>query len=458
MTQIWPHRLRFLVGWLAVLLPVVPFYVLLFRESQNFPQADDYGAVLHYLNGFVTTQGAQARLVYFFSAQHFQYKVLFEQALFLADLKLTGQVDFALLQRCGDLFVLLTAIVLWLLFRPTRTTLPSRLLLFAPVVFLVFAPGYEETLDWTMGALQNLPVIFFSLLCLYLLRFERRWAFVVACLSLVCAIASSGNGFFLAIVAFAYLLQQKRPARAAWWTVVTISMGFVYAYHYIWYPIAAHPPGHHPLLVFTLFPFAFLGAAAVQLAPSLILGFLLLALTAALSSGQWRRTDPGTFYAAAFLIVTALGVTLTRHNLGIHAALPSRYAIYSQLLLALLYMAALHLGLDRLLKPARRRIALAAFAALAVIYCGANDVVRAQALHQRMQFIRLHYAGWKRAPSEGPLLPNEAPGLKTTAFSEFTAGATLIFKQSIELGIYKPPAVDSLSLPADTSHASQPKR
>ena len=192
-----------------------PFYVLLFRESQNFPQADDYGAVLHYLNGFVTTQGAHARLVYFFSAQHFQYKVLFEQALFLADLRLTGQVDFALLQRCGDLFVLLTAIVLWLLFRPTRTTLPSRLLLFAPVVFLVFAPGYEETLDWTMGALQNLPVIFFSFLCLYLLRFERRWAFVVACLSLICAIASSGNGFFLAIVAFAYLLQQKQPARAA---------------------------------------------------------------------------------------------------------------------------------------------------------------------------------------------------------------------------------------------------
>ena len=47
--------------------------------------------------------------------------------------------------------------------------LNRRLLEFLPISFLFFSLTYWENLNWTTTALVNIPVIFFSLLAIYLL-------------------------------------------------------------------------------------------------------------------------------------------------------------------------------------------------------------------------------------------------------------------------------------------------
>ncbi len=53
-------------------------------------------------------------------------------------------------------------------------------------------------------------------------------------------------------------------------------------------------------------------------------------------------------YAAFFVVLTAVGLGTVRHDLGLSGAFASRYYIYSQLLIILLYMGSVRIYLIRL--------------------------------------------------------------------------------------------------------------
>ena len=428
-----------------VSLAVLAFYAILFRESVNLPEMDDYDAILGFLNAFVTTRGFASRLFLFLASEHVQYKLFFEHAVLVAELGLTGHVNFFFLQQLGNLFVLPLVFVLWLGFRPPTSSFANRLLLFTPVVLLLFSPRYTDTLNWAMGSLQNLTVIFFSLLCLYLLCLQHKAAFPAACVAMVFAVASSGNGFFLALTALPLLLQQGQRARAVIWSGIIFCLGLLYSYHYVLNRMPTASGERHPVLNILLFPFVFLGAAALRWKLSLLLALLLLGLAAFMAAKRWRRLDPMTFYLMIFIVITALGVGVTRHNFGLNAALTSRYSIYSQLLLALLYMAALHLGIDRLLPSMQRRFALASLAAIALIYCGLSDLFEVRVLHKRTQLIREHYVAWTLTPEAVSLVPDEDANLWTPGMIEFRKRAVIALRRSGELGIYYPPRAAEVS-------------
>ena len=400
---------------------------------------DDFDAVLAFLNIFFSLHGLRSRLHYFLSTQHVQYKLFFEHLVFLLEVDLTGHVNFLFLQQFGNLFVLLAAIVLWRMFRPPAHRGGHRLLLFAPVLLLFFAPRYGDTVNWAMGSLQNLTVVFFSLAAIDLVHRRGRAAFAGACASLVLAIASSGNGFFLACVGLLALLQQRRRSAAMLWTLATLVMAALYSYHYN--PALTPSPftPDHPAIVALLFPFTFLGAALGRIKFSVPFALLLLAFAGLLLSHRWRRRDPATFYAVLFILITAFGVDITRHQFGLDAALALRYTIYSQLFVGLLYMAALNLGLDRLLSRPRARLLLLSFAAIAAVFCLVCDLTEIQRLDRRTSLIRSHYIAWRHDPLHTSLVPDEDPSLQDPGMLLFRHNAAISFVEAERRGLYHPP-------------------
>ena len=428
------------LAWLTLVAPITAFYAILYRESNNLPELDDYDAVLGFLNTFFTLHGTGQRLSFFLSSMHVQYKLLFEHLIFVVEAGLTGRVNFFFLQQLGNIFVLLIALVLWLLFEPPDRPDVNRLLLFSPVIFLVFSLQYAGTLDWAMGSLQNITVVFFALLCFYLLPLPRRGAFLAACLSLVCAIASSGNGFFVGLSGGLFLFQMRRRRRALAWVLLTAVMVGIYAYHYSAPPQPPSPHTAHQLRVILRFPIVFLGSTLGRLIPSLLLGSLLVLFALYLTiKQQWRTLDPRTFYMATFVLITALAVDYTRNFHGLRGAYVPRYRIYSQLSLAVLYMAALHLRVSRVLPRRLMRPALVAFAGSALFFCVYTDIFQYRLLHHRMQLVQNHYASWMCDGTHVSLVPDEDPAMEDPEMVVFRRRAVTTLQRSIDLGLYRPP-------------------
>jgi hypothetical protein len=158
-----------LVAAVLVTLPAVLFYGILFRHASKIPLNDDYEALLDFLNQMAQLKSASARASYFMAAQFNEYKLFFGHAVAWLQLSFFGQADFRVLSAIGNGFVLLLAILLWVMFLPGHKNLAHRTAFFIPVSYLLFELGYAETLNWAMPSLVNLPVLVFSLGTLYLL-------------------------------------------------------------------------------------------------------------------------------------------------------------------------------------------------------------------------------------------------------------------------------------------------
>ncbi len=426
--------------WLFALLslPVLSFYIVLTLNARNLPEMDDYDAILHFITQFTRTPGVSQKISYFIAFQHVQYKLWFEHAVVLLDYAITGKVNFLLLQQIGNAFVLLIAGVLWLMFRPPSRTKAERLLLFGPVLFLLFAPRYEETLDWAMAGLQNLAVLFFSMICVYLCGRKSNIAFVGACLAEVLAISSSLNGFGVAVICAAFFWQRGRK----WWAVSCslLALGALplYAYHYTAVAPEITLAPHEAVWRSLLLPIAFLGGALGK-QTAIAIGVVLVSGVAFLTWKRWYVADPTTMYAAYFVVLTGIGLGIARHDGGLSSAFASRYYIYSQLLIILVYTGVLRIYLVRLRESRWAKLSLSAFLACTLLFCVSSQVAEFRKLHARMTAIHDHYVGWVKTPAAVQLVSDQFIERPRPERDAYNAHAVKEFQEARAKGLYSPP-------------------
>ncbi len=87
-----------------VTLPAIIFYYILFRHVVNVPIADDYYALFNFLNHLTEAPNLSAKAYYLLVAQHNEYKLFFEHALFWVQVRSSGLIDLRLLCIVGDTF------------------------------------------------------------------------------------------------------------------------------------------------------------------------------------------------------------------------------------------------------------------------------------------------------------------------------------------------------------------
>jgi hypothetical protein len=194
-------------------LPAFAAYAILFLQIFSVPYQDDYHAIVAFSSGYQQSSDWKQKLLLVAADQHNEFKLVFEHSIVAIELALTHHLDFLILAILGDLALLPIAWLLWKIYRD------MGLRAFLPIPFVLFALTDWETLDWAMTGLQNIPVILFSLLSIYLLvrtkdRGLSKARATIACLSAILASLTSANGFLLAPVGLVILLGRRCYLRA----------------------------------------------------------------------------------------------------------------------------------------------------------------------------------------------------------------------------------------------------
>jgi hypothetical protein len=371
---------------LAVLLPAIVAFAILYRQGISVPYQDDYAAILEFAVNYDQSPALKTKLLHIATDQVNEYKLSFEHFITASDLELTHHVNFGLLTGLGNSFLLAIAYLLWRTYQEDEQDLDRRLLAFLPISLIFFSLTYWENLNWATTDLQNIPVVFFGLLAIYLLFPGRRFGpsrlqMLLACLSAALAACSSANGFLLGPVGLLIFLPRRAYAKSLWWCAAFALPFAAYLYHFSVPPHAVHWAVY---LTRPLFFLAFLGCAIPFRWPAALLGIGILAILGLAVRTRFDRTNPVGVYFAVWIIATATLVAWVRGALGF--GLTSRYSIYSILLLIFCYSFLEH-SLSRRWSLRGRKRFYAASVVAAVMLCVLADINAYRYLSERHRMI-----------------------------------------------------------------------
>jgi len=426
---------------LAVLFPAIISFGVLYRQALTVPYQDDYNAILAFAIGYQHLPDYQAKVLDIAAAQHNEYKLGFEHAIIASDLELTHHLNFAFFTAFGNCFLLAIGYLLWLTYSGAGD-LPSRLLRFLPISLLWFSLTYWENLNWAMTDLQNIPVIFFCLLALYLLIPTKPspatpLRMAAACIVAALAAFTSANGFMLALVGLLFLLFRRAYGRSLLWCASFVIPLAAYLYHYI-------PQSHEFHRFFYLtrpaFFFAFLGAAIPYRWVALLVGFGAVAVLLRALYARYYRTNPVAFSFTLWLLATACLVAWVRGAAGF--AITSRYSIYSVLFLIFCYAFLEHHLPRRSSVPNPRPFYAVALAAAFAIWLMGN-VSAYKNLGARQQMVFTGLALYRSAPeAHSPMIDPQVERLfpKEKKFEQVT------LTKAIQEGVYSLPSEQQIRL------------
>jgi hypothetical protein len=337
---------RLMLAICLILLPIISFYAILARRSVNVPFLDDYNGVLEFLEHFSALPNTWAKVGYVVLTQHNEYKTVFANSIIALQYGISGHPNFVLLSWLGNIFVLALFYLMWRYFLVEEENTSRRLLLFAPVAYLLFQLQYAETLNWSSPGLQNIPVLIFAFAAIAALFESNRRSFVLGCILMMFSIAASGNGFALLPVGIVMLFQKRAWRRLVLWTLTAGICAAVYFYHYNFHSSQQDPNRsvlHSTHYLNPIFTLSFMGSALSFRVPviknlSILCGALICVLILLMAKRRFDKSNPAFFNFSAFLVLTAIGVSGIRSKLGIEASLAGRYRIYSDILLICCYV------------------------------------------------------------------------------------------------------------------------
>jgi hypothetical protein len=322
----------------AVLLPAIVAMGILYQQALSAPFEDDYAVFLAFAGNYEQLPTLQGKLLDIATAQVNEYKLAFAHSIAAAEIELTHHLNFAILSTLGNLFLLPIGYFLWLTYQEEGIALNRRLLEFLPISLLFFSLTYWPNLNWATTALQNIPVVFFSLLAIYLLLPRKMLELtqarqLLACFAAAAAAFTSANGFLLGPVGLLIFFARREYARALVWCASFILPLAAYLYHYT-RPV--HSMDRAFYITRPLFFLAFLGCGAIPSRwPAAVLGLVILGILWLAVRSRYDRINPVAFYFMVWIVATALLVAWVRGAGGF--AIGSRYSIYSILLLIFCY-------------------------------------------------------------------------------------------------------------------------
>lgn len=339
---------KWFVGTLAA-ITVLYYAVTVLRYAYNFPYMDDYPVVVNFLNR-LPNAGTFGEKVALLLEQNNFHRLVLAKLIALAEVTLTGSVDFRVMQYVGLGALLGTA---WLLWRssesPGSDAIPSRngiakaevrLACFLPVLFLLFQFQGWNVAFWSIVAVSNVGAPALALLAFYLAHRGREgWAVGVG----LVALFTNGNGILvLPLLTICWLIQQR------WrWAASTLAGTLVALIFY--FQNYQNPSGTPLLALFSpekvvhllALDTAFLGALvyhpAVLWLP-ILLGSATVGWMLYLIWVRYDRQNPTLFWLLIFLHLTGLMLAVNRIQNDTSIVFASRYRNITALHIAATYL------------------------------------------------------------------------------------------------------------------------
>ena len=422
---------------LTVLLPAIAAYWILYRQALSAPFEDDYAVVLAFADNYDQLPTLRAKVLDIAAEQVNEYKLVFAHSIVATEIEVARHLNFAVLTTLGNLFLLPIGYFLWLTYQEDGIALNRRLLEFLPISFLFFSLTYWPNLNWATTALQNIPVVFFSLAAIYFLFPGKMLELtgsrlLLACLAAAMAAFASANGFLLGPVGLLILLPRRDYARSLAWCASFVLPLAAYLYHYSRVP---RPADIGSYVTRPLFFLAFLGCGAIPFRwPAAALGLVILGILWLAVRSRFDGVNPVAFYFTMWIMATALLVAWVRGAASF--AIGSRYSIYSILLLVFCYSFLAHYLPNRWPAFDQRRF-YAACLVLSVSLCLLADVHAYKKLAARRQMILAGIEHYRANPDSNS--PMNDPNLET-GFEEEQVFERETLTKSIRQHLYALPA------------------
>lgn len=320
-----------LLGVFLFVIPIAVYFFNIIYFSRNIPYLDDYDAVLGFLIDFKNEVSIFENIKRIFN-WHNDHRIAFAHLVALGQYYLFGSINFKHLIILGNFSILGILLILWKSVKPER----NKFLYFSPAVFLLFSFSYYEASFWAMVTLSGLAVVVFSLAAISLLGNEKKCYFLWACIFASLAVFSQGNGKIVLVCCLAILLFKRDFKKSFIWLVLSLLLVVLpdqlFGHHQQNYtPILRilHAPRVHVLSVFS-----FLGSYFDYLRLELAIGVLIILYFLYLIVIKYYIKNLVLFVIILFVILNAFAVGFARPSINF----PSRYAIYSALILSVIYL------------------------------------------------------------------------------------------------------------------------
>jgi len=399
-----------------ILLPMVVYGLLVVHYTVNIPYLDDYDVFLSYLN---TSRAERPDLLF---TQHNEHRIVFTRLIAEAMYCLLGYIDFSYLIYLGNAALFFIFLILIYLFK--KTGVPASV--FLPVPFFLFSVFSWENMTWATAALQNYYVLLFALLALVFFARQRLASFCAAILFGLAAAFTSGAGLLVFIVMALWsgqkILERHKVGgeKADYITRpktfhlirLMVVLGIIAVLFYVYFHNYTYPSRHprvlsalsNPMHTLTYF-LVLLGSYIKVRIAAAAAGALTIILFVYITYKRYYQKNPVVYYFLVFIIVNAIGVTLTRSGFGIkHALATSRYIVAYILILVFLYIA-----VWETIKPSPTSIAKGLYVVLtaACIFNGLSISAGVPHLAKRYHEIIRGFSIWQTCHEIGYYYPNQ---------------------------------------------------
>lgn len=320
-----------IITFLIILSTVYNYYHTINKYSVNFPLADDYDAILSFLNSW---EESNSKISLFFS-QHNEHRLGFLRVIVLLYYKIFNSINFINLILFGNSLQIL---LLSILYKSTNDK--RKFILIFPVFFLILNSSYWETQTWAMGSLSVYSVLVFAFLSLYLITKVETSYFILGIFFAMLSSFSQGNGIFVFISGILLLLKNK--PRLISWLVSGMVIVFIY---FILFPY--QKVGDHPIILFKfdtiflvnrLFYGLTLLSSVFHSKFILVLGLIPLVLIFYIFK-NFLLFSRLHIAMLLFLLISFGSLTISRDGFGYEQAFSSRYQFNTLVLYSTIYIA-----------------------------------------------------------------------------------------------------------------------
>jgi hypothetical protein len=189
--------------------------------SVNVPVGDDY-SMLGFLNEFRASSGIGNDLQLLFSF-HNEHRIVITRAIMLLCAKVTGAMDFRVLNIIGNFALFLALIVIGRMQRLRDDTLKWALLF-----LIVLQPQPLKLMFYPMAGVQAYFGLLFSFLYLHFCLKDSNWGYA-SFLFYLLTVLTTGSGIFLIVLGLPILLYMKCYVRSAIHLAVAIPVVLLYS-------------------------------------------------------------------------------------------------------------------------------------------------------------------------------------------------------------------------------------
>lgn len=333
---------------LLLVMPIVLFFGMFFKYTDDIPINDDYKAILEFMNRYLESGSRNERIKLFF-IQHNEHRIVYDRVWTIICYKIYGKVDFNFLALVGNLAL----VGIFALLSKKMREINTNLLYLLPLSVLLFNIAFWENMTFAMATLSNTTVFLFTLASIYFVTKKEIKAkhLVLAIVFFILAVCTQGLGLFSVPLIAGILIYRKKYRFLGIYSAVAL---FVLALYFYGYEKPLYSPSiidsvKYFKLRSVLFALAFMGNAfnynllfTNEISDSLVFSSILgtaffLVYLYTIKTGYYKK-NLFVFSTMTLIVLTACITGVTRCQLGLETAGAPRYRLSGVLFAIALFM------------------------------------------------------------------------------------------------------------------------